>query len=225
MRFVHPMDYAGTYRTASWPGYVFKEALGYTSGRHTGTDYNGAGSGNADLGMEARSISDGVVEFSGDYTKAGYGNTLIIRHDLVPELQKELGTTHLYSRYMHLNTREVAVGQRLKAGQRIGTVGNTGTQYAHLHLDIWKANLGVHLDYHKDSELQSYVDPFEFIENHKHDIGGVEMIKGRAAAIKAYFMLRGSRPVSEAEINETADRRSYEEFIATGQAEATVHDN
>ena len=61
------------------------------------------------------------------------------------------------------------MGQTVSAGQQIGTCGNSGTKAYHLHLDLWKANLGPHTEYHKDTQLQSYLDPFVFIENHKQE--------------------------------------------------------
>lgn len=191
MRFVQPLTYAGNYGDSSWPGYKFKESLGYTSGRHTGVDYNGPGAGNADLGMPVGAIALGEVVLSERRDDLGYGNTIIIKHTLPNGLRTELGTDFLYSRYMHLNTRGVSIGQMVGPGQRIGTCGNTGTQYAHLHLDLWKANLGVHMRYDKDSELQSYLDPFTFIEAHKTDTGGNEVFNNIEEVKEAYVQMRG----------------------------------
>ena len=169
-RFVQPMDYYGTYGTNSWAGYVFREALGYTSGVHTGVDYNGAGAGNADLGMEARAVANGIVRWVGNRNDLGFGNTIIIEHPLAPTYKAELGCDSLFSRYMHLNTIEVAAGQQVTAGQRIGSVGNTGTQWAHLHLDLYKSTIdggGVHFRYDKNTQLASYLDAYRFVQTHQ----------------------------------------------------------
>lgn len=172
-QFRQPMDFYGTYRTNSWAGYVFKEVLGYTSGFHTGVDYNGPGAGNADLGMEARSVAYGIVRYTGNRTDIGFGNTIIIEHPLSPTLKNELGCDSLFSRSMHLNTIEVGVGQEVGMGQRIGSVGNTGTQWAHLHVDLYKSTIsygGVHFNYDKDTQMASYLDTFEFIQAHLNPV-------------------------------------------------------
>lgn len=167
--FTQPMDFDGNYIDGPWAGYKFKEELGYTTGRHTGVDYNGPGSGNADLGMEIRSIGDGVVRYTGDKTSIGFGNTVIIEHQLSDALKSELGCDSLFSRYMHLNTIDVTAGDAVTIGQRIGSCGNTGTQWAHLHLDVYKSTIeggGVHFRYDKNTQLMSYLDSYIFIESH-----------------------------------------------------------
>lgn len=162
---MHPMKYSGTY-PSNWVGYTFKAALGYTSGKHTGCDYNYL-TGSADKGLPIVSIANGVVRMARNLTSIGFGNTVIIEHPLSPELQKELGTPALFSRYMHLeNLNSARAGQEVSIGQQIGTCGTTGTKAYHLHLDLWKANLGVHTRYDKDTPLESYLDPFVFISNH-----------------------------------------------------------
>lgn len=156
---IQPIKYSGSYPT-NWAGYKFKEALGYTSGRHTGVDYNGPGAGNADLGQPVVAIAKGVVKYVADRSDIGFGRTIIIEHPFGVN-----GGTKSYSRYMHLQSFKVKNGQAVKHGQQIGTLGNSGTKYAHLHLDLWsnKNGLGVHTAYHKDTKLESYVDPFVYI--------------------------------------------------------------
>ncbi len=168
-QFKQPIDYYGTYGTNTWAGYVFKETLGYTSGKHTGVDYNGAGAGNADLGMEIYSIANGIVRWVGNRSDIGFGNTTIVEHPLSPTLKTELGCDSLFARYMHQNTIDVSAGQEVKIGQKIGTVGNSGTQWAHLHLDLYKSTIegsGVHFRYDKNTQLLSYLDVYTFIQGH-----------------------------------------------------------
>lgn len=73
-----------------------------------------------------RSVSGGVVIFADYY--AGYGNYISIKH--------ENGlTTH----YGHCNEIKVSIGQKVKAGQVIGTIGSTGVVTGpHLHFEIRK---------------------------------------------------------------------------------------
>lgn len=172
MRFIHPIAYAGQYRTKTWAGYVFKESLGYTTGVHTGTDYNGPGAGNADLGSPIWAIANGTVRYVGNRSDIGFGNTTILEIPLSDKLKEELNCSSLFARIMHQQEIHVTLGQEVNVGDGIGTVGNTGTQWAHTHLDLYKDTIawgGVHFHYDKDSRLESYLDPFEFIEAHLAD--------------------------------------------------------
>lgn len=167
-QWTQPVRYTGSY-SGYWAGYKFKEALGYTSGRHTGVDYN-FGSYNEDLGFSVNAIAEGVVVYVGDQTSIGFGKTVIIRHTLTDKQRKESGAKkYAYSRYLHLDSYRVKKGQKVKMGTWIGVLGRTGTRWAHLHLDLWtdKNGLGSHLQYHKDTQLDSYLDPFKWIQAHR----------------------------------------------------------
>lgn len=171
-RFIQPIDYYGEYKTNSWAGYYFKELLGYTSGRHTGVDYNGAGAGNADLGMHIRSIANGKVVYTGDHSGIGFGNVIFVQYILTEKLRNELGCNTLIGRHMHVQNTNVRAGQEVNIGDVIGTVGNSGTTWAHLHLDLYKDTIShgaVHFNYDKDTQLASYLDPYEFINAHAAD--------------------------------------------------------
>lgn len=166
LRFTHPMKFTGDYKAGEWAGYRFGEKLGYTFGQHTGVDYN-YGYGDQDIGFTCHAIANGVVVHVGRYTGIGFGRTVIIRHDLDPKLSKKYGVPALYSRYMHLQSYSVKVGDTVGVGDVIGAVGDDATEWAHLHIDVWK-NLGVHLEYHK-SDLSNYFDPYLLIESHKNE--------------------------------------------------------
>lgn len=75
-------------------------------------------------GSPVFAIFDGVVSKSEFGT--GYGNMIEIKH-----------YNGLKTRYGHLSKR-VYVGQKIKAGELIGLVGNTGYSTGpHLHFEIW----------------------------------------------------------------------------------------
>lgn len=169
-RYQQPTRFTGQYVGGYWAGYRFKEALGYTTGRHPGVDYN-EGAGDDDLGNKAVAIADGVVVYRGDLTSKAYGLTVGIRHTLTAKQRKESGgKKYAYSRYMHLDSidSKLKVGSKVNVGQYIGRVGKTGTAWAHLHLELWtdKNGLGWHLEYHKDTLLDSYLDPYKWIQAH-----------------------------------------------------------
>ena len=100
-------------------------AFGYrrdpiTGGRrmHTGEDFSGS------HGTPIRATATGTVSFAG--RQSGYGNMVIIQHEFGIE-----------TRYAHLSSIAVSVGQRVSRGDRIGGMGSTGRSTGtHLHYEI-----------------------------------------------------------------------------------------
>ncbi|WP_444931731.1 M23/M56 family metallopeptidase [Microbulbifer sp. SSSA002] len=90
---------------------------------HEGTDFA------APIGTPVVSAASGVVIVSTDeYKHKNYGKIIIVDHGD--------DTKTLYS---HLNEREVEVGQSVRAGQPIGTVGVSGRVTGpHLHFELIK---------------------------------------------------------------------------------------
>ena len=71
------------------------------------------------------STAPGVVSFTG--VRTGYGNTVEIDHG-----------RGFKTRYAHLSSIGVAVGQRVALGQRIAAMGSTGRSTGpHLHYEVW----------------------------------------------------------------------------------------
>lgn len=85
----------------------------------------------AEKGRVVKAVQEGmVIEAS---FQVGYGNTVVIEH-----------TSHLKTRYAHLHTIRVYVGQKVKQGNIIGTVGETGfirkkgKDGSHLHFEVYE---------------------------------------------------------------------------------------
>jgi murein DD-endopeptidase MepM/ murein hydrolase activator NlpD len=75
-------------------------------------------------GKEVMSPSDGTIIFAG--LEGGYGNVLVIDHGY-----------GVKTRYGHLSKLEVKTGDRVKRGQIVGAVGNTGRSTGpHLHYEV-----------------------------------------------------------------------------------------
>lgn len=105
--------------------------------QHLGTDLD------ADMGVPVYAINDGRVVFVKNLTNDG--NTLVIDHGL-----------GIYSLYLHLNEFKVSLGDMVKRGDVVATVGNTGYSLgSHLHFSV-KINNGTSL---------ASVDPLRFIKS------------------------------------------------------------
>jgi murein DD-endopeptidase MepM/ murein hydrolase activator NlpD len=92
----------------------------YTNHRvmHKGVDFA------ADHGADVNAAADGIVIFVGN--RGGYGKTVVLDHGYGVQ-------TH----YGHLSAYRIEVGQRVKRGQVIAAVGNTGRSTGtHLHYEV-----------------------------------------------------------------------------------------
>jgi murein DD-endopeptidase MepM/ murein hydrolase activator NlpD len=111
--------------------YRFGSTMGGNFQPHQGVEFN-----NPD-GTPVHAIGDGVVVYSGP-AEAG-ANTIAIRHDrqLMTNDRRRL---YVFSVYYH-NTKLLApVGRRVKTGDVIALVGNTGrATNDHLHLEVHAA--------------------------------------------------------------------------------------
>lgn len=114
-----------------------RDPLGRGRALHKGVDFAGP------KGTPIYATADGVVTFSG--RQRGYGNIVVITHPFGIE-----------TRYAHLNRSHVTVGQRVKRGDRIADMGNTGR------------STGTHLHYEVRIDREA-VNPSKFIEA-GHDV-------------------------------------------------------
>ena len=99
--------------------YRFTSGFGQRWGRlHAGTDFAGP------IGTPIYATADGVVTHSS--WSSGYGRLIKIQHEFGIE-----------TRYAHLNSMRVSVGQRVSRGERIGDMGNSGRSTGpHLHYEV-----------------------------------------------------------------------------------------
>lgn len=78
------------------------------------------------IGTPVKTIGAGTVAFAGE--QGNYGNLVVVNHQAGRQ-----------SRYAHLKNIAVKVGQTVKQGQLLGTVGTTGTPtstQSHLHFEV-----------------------------------------------------------------------------------------
>ncbi len=118
-KVLHPL--AGEGRITS--GYGWRQIFGQRQW-HRGIDFAGV-----PVGTPVVAVADGIVHRADNNDPKGYGLQVIVRHT-------ELG---LFSQYGHLDSYVVRPGERVKAGQTIGMLGNSGRSTgAHLHWELRK---------------------------------------------------------------------------------------
>lgn len=146
-------------------GYYKARGLRLRSPTHFGEDWNGRGGGNTDLGDPVYSMGNGIVVWAYDL-RGGWGNVAIIRHAYRdPSTGK---VKYCDSLYGHLREMSVKVGQQVKRGQQIGTIGsNRGMYAAHLHFEIrHNLNIGMHRN-DVGRDYSNWADPTDFIKRYR----------------------------------------------------------
>jgi murein DD-endopeptidase MepM/ murein hydrolase activator NlpD len=117
-----PDDYYGGTGAFIWPSANHSVSGNDFWGGHLGIDIA------ASLGDNVWASDAGVVVFAGGRSD-GYGNTVIIEHDV--------GNITYHSLYAHLSAVTVHCGQRVSQGQPIGAAGSTGNSTGpHIHFEI-----------------------------------------------------------------------------------------
>lgn len=98
---------------------------------HPGEDYNYS-TGNKDHDLPILSPYKGaVVEVYKGRWHNGFGIFVVLWHE---KYQK-------WTRYAHMNSTDLKVGQRIEGGQEIGRSGRTGTDWVHVHFEVWNRKL------------------------------------------------------------------------------------
>jgi murein DD-endopeptidase MepM/ murein hydrolase activator NlpD len=120
---IQPVDFHDLRRIGSLFGYRTDPFYKVTK-FHEGIDFTAA------IGTPIYATGDGVVS-EAEYNSGGYGNKIMINHGYSYETV-----------YAHLSKIKVKVGQKVKRGEIIGLMGNTGKSTApHCHYEVHKAGV------------------------------------------------------------------------------------
>lgn len=115
---IQPVNNKELIRMASGFGWRI-DPIYKTSRMHTGMDFT------ADIGTEVYATGDGFVEALENGTW-GYGQCIVLNHGFGYK-----------TRYAHLSAFKVKQGQKVRRGELIGLVGNTGKSTGpHLHYEV-----------------------------------------------------------------------------------------
>ncbi len=159
--------------------------------RHMGDDWNGIGGGNTDYGDPVLAIAHGKVVYSQNYG-SDWGEVIIIRH----KYRDQSGQTrYVDSLYGHVIRRQVSLGQNVRRGQRIASIGNNRGMYlAHLHLEIRKnTNIGIRAWAYPKSTA-NYHQPTTFINTHRP--GRIPVPRPNITIAKNKSSETGSKPLA-----------------------------
>ncbi len=150
----YPVDDFKT-RWNTTAGFGFGDKTDY--GSHEAVDLNTNAGGNADLGESLYAIAKGTVtSIHSHTTKPSFGKHLHIK------IVGPWGERWVH--YAHCNEIFVTEGQEVNEGDRIATVGNSGTVYAHCHLALKNTPTGVDGIAKTLEDLKKWEDPILFIE-------------------------------------------------------------
>lgn len=146
-------------------GYYKARGLRLRAPVHFGEDWNGRGGGDTDMGDPVYSIGDGVVTWAYD-VRQGWGNVVIIRYAYRDPSSGQV--RFIDALYGHLRDMLVRVGQIVKRGQQVGTIGNNRGMYAaHLHFEI-RHNLSIGMQRESVArDMLNWADPSEFIKKYR----------------------------------------------------------
>jgi len=147
--FRYPMEYKET------PYLKFGQL--YASGAykgvpHPGVDFTGP------EGSMVMAAGDGVVTWI-NYNEGGYGNYVVIKHNLIEG--------QAWTLYAHLYRSIVEVGNAVKAGTVIGTQGHTGNAGGvdHLHFEVKRtAALSQYAGLNYATLFERFYEPYTFID-------------------------------------------------------------
>jgi murein DD-endopeptidase MepM/ murein hydrolase activator NlpD len=146
-------------------GYYKARGLRLRSPQHFGEDWNGRGGGDTDLGDPVYSCAEGIVTFAYN-VRQGWGNVVLVRHAYRDPTSGKV--KFIDSLYGHLNNMSVKVGQILKRGDQLGTIGsNFGMYPAHLHFEM-RHNITIGMQRSNvPSDLVNWADPTQFINKYR----------------------------------------------------------
>jgi murein DD-endopeptidase MepM/ murein hydrolase activator NlpD len=132
---IQPVSNKNLKHMASGYGYRI-DPIYKTRRMHTGMDFT------ANIGTSVYATGDGLVE-SLEISGWGYGRCIVLNHGYGYK-----------TRYAHLSAFKVAQGQKIKRGELIGLVGNTGKSTGpHLHYEVEKGGQKVNPVHYYHSDL------------------------------------------------------------------------
>jgi len=156
-------------------GYSFGDKTSY--GYHEADDLNINAGGNADLGQPLYAVADGEITSVHTHT----GSNTFGKH---LHLKFNTDGKDYFAHYAHCDQILVSEGTKVKKGDKIATVGNTGTTYAHCHFAIKNQPTGIDGIAKTLEDLKKWESPIAFIKNHFVDVPMVTLPQAEVDQIR-----------------------------------------
>lgn len=169
--------------------YYKARGLRLRSPTHFGEDWNGRGGGDTDLGDPVYTCGSGIVTFAHN-VRQGWGKVVLIRHAYRDPSSGKIKFAD--SLYGHLDRMSVKVGQKVKRGDQIGTIGsNYGMYPAHLHFEI-RHNIKIGMQRNSVSpSYTNWADPTAFIKKYRRLNREWRAVKVPTGTYKTYRGFKG----------------------------------
>lgn len=143
-------------------GALSYNAQPFTENRHLGDDLNGIGGENTDLGDSVYSIANGQVIYTG-WPADGWGNMVLV----MMAYEENGERRYVQACYAHLDSIEVQLGETIRRGQKIGTIGTAGGKYlAHLHFEL-RSFITPFIGAGYRADPQGWLNPSEFVQQRR----------------------------------------------------------
>ncbi len=136
---------------------------------HSGDDYNLRTGGNTDLGQALRAISDGEILGIDNTSITGFGKQIYLKF--------KVDGKDYFAGYNHCDSIAVKSGDKVKEGDLLGTLGKSGTTWAHLHFSIKNNANGMDNVPNTKEELAQWENPTLFIKKYLNESEDNNMIE------------------------------------------------
>lgn len=200
--------------TTEWnnsAGYDFGDPTSY--GFHDGKDINDNRAGDSDLGKSLYAIADGKITGIHQHTtKPTFGKHFFL------EINGSYGIRYVH--YAHCQDLFIIEGQEVKEGNRIATVGKSGTDYAHCHFAIKKKANGMDTIAKTKAELDdAWEDPIKFIEANMEPMVTIPQKELDAIRLRRDELFNENAALKETINNLNTQIQSHQGQITTSQNE------
>lgn len=148
-------DFKSLWNLTAGLGFGAKTSYGF----HEASDINFNTGANTDLGQPTFAVADGEITSVHSHT----GSPTFGKHI---HLKFNIDGKDYWAHYAHLQDVFVVEGQKVKQGDKVGTVGNSGTTFAHLHFGIKNQPTGIDGLAKTSDDLKKWENPIPFIERH-----------------------------------------------------------
>lgn len=141
--------------------------------------------------VEIKAVADGAVSKS--YTSSSYGEVVFIVHNIGGQ------TYETVYAHMRVGSRNVRPGDKVKQGEVIGLMGNTGYSFGqHLHFELHKGRWNI--------AKSNAIDPLDYIQKEEKKVKSKEQLAYEQELTDAIDFLKWKKVTNGERIHENLTR-------------------